>query len=1131
MSSEFIHLHVHSEYSLDIGFFNVDDYVKFCYENKILTTALTERFNLCSVIKFYKKCKTYGIKPIIGSELFVENEKNDHGKFIFLCQNINGYRNLTKLIAKASLENSINGIPVIKKKWLTFLSEDLIVIALSFESDIGKNIINEKINLAKECLNFWKKNFNKRFYMSITKFGLQIEKIFFEKFLDFLEKIDIYLVATNEVCFLRPIELDAYKTKMAIFDSSKRIILDSDIYFQNRYYKFKKEMNDVFFDMPELLFNSNEISKICKINFELNKCYTPKYLKKINNTPENFLKKISFEKLFNKIKYLNLEDIYVYTERLIMEINVINKTGFANYFLVTQDFIVWAKNNNIFVGPGRGSGSGSLVAYLLSITDIDPIKYDLLFERFLNHERISIPDFDIDFCIEGRDLVFDYIFKEYGINNVAQIAVFACMTIKSVIRDVGRILGYSYGFVDKIVKLVSNNHGGSLKFEIMNNLKLKKEYDTSYDVQSMLDMSLKLEGLIKGLGKHAGGLVISPLNLLKHLPLSYEIEEYNFITQLDKIDIEAFGFIKFDFLGVKTLSIISSTIEAFSSYKSLFCNYKFDAEKLSENDNKTYNLIQNGDTSGIFQFESFGIKSILQKIKPNNFTDLVALVALYRPGPLQSGMLYSFVKRKIGEEKIDYIHPKLKCVLEDTYGIVVYQEQIMLIAQVFSNYSVSSADFLRIAMAKKNTEDMNIHLKIFSDGAENNGIDRNTSREVFFVVEKFAGYGFNKAHSVGYALLAYNSAWLKTNYNIFFLATTLSADMYNYDNIKLYIEDCTHFDIKIYKPDINRSFYCFTTNNNEIYYGLGALKGVGLSVISEIIHNRCIFGIYNCFFDFINRIDINLLSKKTLESLIYSGVFDKLYEKKFKLILISIKIINLYFKSENYATGAIETFMDDYFNYMIKNISYALEYKQEEITQKGNYLPEYFLKEFLNDYKEELNSITKLKNKSGNYLNIFFSGLISKILFKKIFQEKFIILEIINNNKKIELNLSNFKYKFYNKLIKIGAFVTIGAYFKKDKLHEIFIEDFYKFRQKFIECLDITFDEIFISDKFLKKFFSSLQKKIVYGKSILRFKIYKNGKYKTLNFKNKIKMLVHDELIDFFYKIKEIKKMEIIYKF
>jgi len=1132
MSYKFIHLHAHTEYSLDIGFITIDDYVKYCYDNGAFASVLTERFNLYSFIKFYNKCFEFGIKPIVGCEFFLEKFLYKRGKIIILCKNQTGYKNLTKILIKASLENEEDNLPTVKREWLLSFSEGLIIIGLSFESDIGICLVNNDYSNAIRCMNFWNKSFNNSYYLSVTRFNFPSEILFIDRLLNISDKQLVPLVATNEVCFLRADDFVDYKNKIAIFDLEKNVVVN-DVYtfFENKYFKTTDEMLDTFSDMPEIVLNSSEIAKQCNLYFQTGKDYSPKYKKMNDLSMAKSLVRISFENLFSKIDITDIENWTLYSSRLSTELAVINKIGFANYFLVTHDFIVWAKNNDIYVGPGRGSGAGSLVAYTLSITDIDPLKYDLLFERFLNHERISIPDFDVDLCIENRDLVIDYIFDEYGIESVAQIVTFGCMTINAVVRDVGKILGYSYFFVNKVVKLLSGDFGLSLKHELTSNWILRNEYNKSSDVQLILNTSLKLEGLIKGIGRHAGGLIIASVKLLGYLPLSYEDDDYHFMVQLDKKDSEKLGFIKFDFLGLKTLSILSATIETLLSYKSLEKTYFFNNELLSEYNERTYGLLQSGDTIGIFQLESAGIKSVIQRLKPNLFSDIVALVALYRPGPLQSGMLHSFLARKLGFEKIDYIHPRLTEVLKETYGIVVYQEQVMLIAQVFAGYSVSAADFLRIAMSKKNPSEMQTHLRTFAFGASLFGIDGVTAEEVFYLVEKFAGYGFNKAHSVGYALLAYNSAWLKANFNIMFMASLLSSDMYNYENINIYIDECIHYGIRILIPDINRGFYCFTMSNNSIQYGLGSINGVGLSVVAEILHNRSFFGPYNCFFDFLYRIDIEVLSKKTLEALVYSGAFSKLYNQKFKLALIGAKFLDLYSSIENSGIYITTKFINDYFNYSAKNHHYMLSYKQIENRSERDILTNNILNNFLLKYKDECELISKLSYQSGKYFNFFISGLINEINIKKVNQEKYINITVSCLNKNINISLSYSKYLFLKDVIKKNNFIVVLCYEYNKLIHELFTYDFYFFRYKFLKYIDVVLYDGYISDYFVKKIIKLIISKSIFGRTKIRFKIKDNGIYKYILLHFNLNISVHDELLLTLRKINEIKNIEFIYSF
>lgn len=1134
MFSKFIHLHSHSEYSLDIGFFNIADYVRCCHENKFESAVITERFNLYSSIKFYKECKNFSIKPIIGCEFFLEYNMDENSRILILCKNNNGYKNLLRLLSKAHTNNIIKGLPILKYEWLLNINEGLIIIGLSFESDIGISLINDKQINAKNYIKFWTKTFKSNYYLSISKLGLPAENVYLERLFNLKYTKHLTLVAINEVSFLRKKDFMPYKSKIAMFDQEKRIILDTeDIYFKNKYFKTENEMFLLFEKEKNSLYNTLEITKRCNFNFDFKKDYSPKYLKNKNYSNANILIKESLEELIKKLKTLDLKDWKYYINRLTTELKIITKVGFENYFLITYDFIFWARKNDIYVGPGRGSCSGSLVAYFLKITNIDPIRYNLLFERFLNKDRLSKPDFDIDFCIENRDLLIDYIYDEYKITNVAQIITFGCMNIKAVIRDIGRILGYAYTFVDKITKIISNDIGISLKSEIIHNQILKNEYDSSYDVQKIINLSLKLEGIIKNVGTHAGGLVISPIKLITNIPLSLD-EENSPLTQFDKNDAESIGFVKFDFLGLKNLTVIASILDGISSYDSIV-KYKTSTnlllDDLIQNEKKTFELLQQGDTSGIFQLESSGIKSVIQRMKPNSFLDISALIALYRPGPLQSGMLTSFIKRKLGLEEIKYIHDRLKKILDETHGMIIYQEQVMLIAQIFSGYDLSLADFLRIAMSKKKNEEMLTHLEHFCNGAEIYKIDRNTAKEVFYLVEKFAGYGFNKAHSIGYAFLTYNMAWLKANYNCIFIASILSSDMYNHENLDIFVKDAFHFGIKLLTPDINRSFYNFTIYNKfSIRYGLGAIKNVGAIIISEIIENRSIFGSFKSFLDFLNRIDIDILSKKILQNLIYSGIFDKLDCFRFKLVLITAKIFDIYFNvnkninKKNYS-------IDDYFKKIKKTFTYITSYKQNENKEITNLFPESFIKNNINFYKHEYAEILKLSHKSGIYANIFILGKVNDTQIKNHLTGKKAIINITSINKKHEIEMSYDRYIFMKNLITKNKLLVFCCYLENRILKELFIEDFFIFRAKFIKFLDIILTKKFITETFLKKFFNTVKSNFIKGPTNIRFKIIIKNNIKTLLYNQNLTILIHDDLINNLKKFKEIEKLKLIYKF
>ncbi|HFL8819509.1 MAG TPA: DNA polymerase III subunit alpha [Candidatus Azoamicus sp. OHIO2] len=1126
MFSKFIHLHVHSEYSLDTGFFSINDYVRFCYEHNVTSAVITEKFNLFSAIKFYNECLKFGIKPIIGCELFLEHD-NTFSKIILLSQSFVGYKNLTKLLSQAYF-NIFNNVATVKLEWLPFLSTDLLAIGLSFDSDIAKYLLANNYKQAVHILNFWKKSFNTRYYLSLTNFNFPIEYSFIQKLYDFIKKNQINLVATNEVCFLRKTDLLPYKAKIITHDLKNNSTSDVyDNYLKNKYFKTGDEMLKLFSEKKELLYNSFEIAKRCNMSFKFKQNYAPKYLKENKKNIAYHLTKLSTEELFKKLNSINKLYWNIYIGRLKKELIIINSIGFADYFLITHDFIIKAKKNDIFVGPGRGSGSGSLIANLLSITNIDPLRYNLLFERFLNKYRISNPDFDIDFCIEGRDLIIDYIFDTYGSKYVAQIITFGVMAVKAAIRDIGRTLGYPYFFVDKIVHFISNNFGISLKSELIDNKTLKLEYNNSYDVQIIINLALKLEGMIKNISTHAGGLVISDTNLSGILPIFLEQDEYKFITNFDKNDAENIGFSKFDFLGLKTLSILNSTTEIIIAYLNIISITNFDIEKsINFHDEKTFILLQKSDTFGIFQLDSIGIKSVMQKMKPENFFDIVALIALYRPGPLQSGMLNSFINRKLGIEKIYYAHDILKNILNETYGMLVYQEQVMLIAQLIAKYDIGFADLLRIAMSKKKRSDILAHFETFKKGAKLNNINTEIATEIFNLIEKFAGYGFNKAHSVGYGLLTYNSAWLKANYNIFFMTSLLSSDMDNYDNTITFIHDAEYFSIKILNPDINRSFYNFSIIlPNQIRYGLGTIKGLGKSVIAEILYNRSIFGPFHSFFDFLYRLNVEILSKRVLESLIYAECFQKINTLKFKLVLISAKIFDIYIKIKKTIISE-ETFLNNFFNFFLKEFTYIINYRQIEFSEVQKLLPTILTKNITLFYKYECILITKLSHKTGKYINKFICGIIKNITIKKL--TIYITLEGLND--KTDVFFSYNRYKCLEKTLKKHNLVVICCYLKNNEYHELFVENFYIFRFKFIKYLDIIFFEGFISQTFITVFLTTIYS-LIKGCTTIRFKMPFKGKYRLITTHTKINILIHDSDINALLKFKEIKGLKFTYVF
>jgi DNA polymerase-3 subunit alpha len=874
--SEFIHLFSHSEYSIIDGMLRVDELVTKSKEFAMSSIALTDQNNLFALVKFYQAAVRAKVKPIIGCDVYIENEiyPDSPYRLIILCQNAQGYHNLTTLISQSYLQAENGSSPQISKDLLASLSEGLIAITHPYYSDIAQALLHEHHELAQTSLEYWMGVFENRFYLGISR----INRTDGEKILAMLVELSrsksCPIVAINEMCFMFADDFEAHEARVCINQGATLNDQNrSRHYTQEQYFKSAAQMCQLFADLPAAIVNSHQIARRCNLQLDFSAIHLPKYTVPQGLTTEQHLLNVVYDGFAKRAVELGISfDDETYQQRLAIEIKVINEMGFAGYFLIVADFINWAVNNDVPVGPGRGSGAGSLVAYSLKITNLDPIKYGLLFERFLNPERVSMPDFDIDFCMDGRDRVIEYVADKYGRDSVAQIITYGTLTAKSVIRDVGRVLGYSYLFVDKIAKLIPMEIGITLAKALEMEAILKERYENDDDVKTLIDLAAKLEGITRNVGKHAGGVVIAPSALTNFTPLYCEPGDTQIVTQLDKNDVETIGLVKFDFLGLRTLTIIDMALKSINSNQIA----KIDIEKIDLQDNVTFKLLQSTKTTAIFQLESRGMQELIGRLKPDCFEDIIALVALFRPGPLQSGMVDDFIDRKLGKAEIQYPHPLLAPILKPTYGVILYQEQVMQIAQELAGYTLGAADLLRRAMGKKKPEEMAHQRLIFVTGAVERNIAENTASYIFDLMEKFAGYGFNKSHSAAYALISYQTAWLKAHYTAYFMAAVLSADMSNTDKIVILIEDCKHYNLKIFAPDINKSVYKFSVEDGKIIYGLGAIKGVGNSAINEIITQRELHGRFNDLFEICQRIDLRKVNKKVFEALIHSGALDSL---------------------------------------------------------------------------------------------------------------------------------------------------------------------------------------------------------------------------------------------------------------
>ena len=887
---KFVHLRVHSDFSMVDGLSKVPPLVKKVAEMGMPALALTDFTNLCGLVKFYGTAHGCGVKPIIGADFVMQSPEfgDELTKLTILATDNKGYNNLTLLISKAYLRGHVQHQPVLDKEWLIEHAEGLIILSGAKDGEIGKALLKGNRELVASSVEFYKTYFADRFYLELIRTGRPDEESYLHFALELAEQEDLPVVATNEVVFLTEDLFDAHEIRVAIHDGFTMVDpRRPKNYSAQQYLRSEEEMCELFSDIPEALENSVEIAKRCNVTVRLGEYFLPNFPTE-GLAIEDFLIKKSEEGLERRLEFLfpdekiRAERRPEYDERLKIELEVVNNMGFPGYFLIVMEFIQWSKDNDVPVGPGRGSGAGSLVAYALDITDLDPLEYDLLFERFLNPERVSMPDFDIDFCMDKRDQVIDHVAEMYGRDAVSQIITFGTMAAKAVIRDVGRVLGHPFGFVDRISKLVPPDPGMTLEKAFLAEPALPELYDGDEEVRELIDKCRILEGCTRNAGKHAGGVVISPTTITDFAPI-YADAEGNFpVTQFDKNDVETAGLVKFDFLGLRTLTIIDWALGLVNPRLAKEGKDPVRIESIPLDDQASFNLLQNSETTAVFQLESRGMKDLIKRLQPDCFEDIIALVALFRPGPLQSGMVDNFIDRKHGREAVSYPdetwqHESLKETLEPTYGIILYQEQVMQIAQILAGYTLGGADMLRRAMGKKKPEEMAKQRGTFKEGAEANGVDGELSMKIFDLVEKFAGYGFNKSHSAAYALVSYQTLWLKTHYPAEFMAAVMTADMDNTEKVIGLVDECFRMKLKLLPPDINSGLYRFNVDEDgAIVYGIGAIKGVGEGPIEAIIEARNKGGYFKDLFDFCARLDLKKVNKRVIEKLILSGALDRL---------------------------------------------------------------------------------------------------------------------------------------------------------------------------------------------------------------------------------------------------------------
>ena len=900
----FVHLRMHSEFSLIDSMIRIKPLMKALQAEQMPAIALTDQSTMSGMIKFYKAAQSAGIKPICGCDVFIaETTEADAtiSRMTLLAMDSKGYLNLTELVSRSFQEGQIDGKAIIQKQWLADKSEGLIVLSGAAEGEIGRALINRGVAEAEQILRYWIGLFGDRFYLEVQRTGRQYDEDCLHLSAQLAQLAKVPIVATNDVMFVSAEDFEAHETRVCInqsmtLDDPRRL----KAYSNQQYLRSAEEMQALFVDLPSALENSVQIAKRCNLDIQLGHYSLPNFPVPDGLTMDEFFGKVSRDGLEKRLKVIldATDPKYqaqrkIFDDRLEFELNIICQMGFPGYFLIVMDFIHWAKDNDIPVGPGRGSGAGSLVAYVLEITDLDPLKYDLLFERFLNPERVSMPDFDIDFCMDNRDRVIEYVSQTYGKDAVSQIITFGTMAAKAVVRDVARVQGKPFGLADKLSKLIPFEVGITLSKAVEQENTLREFIENNDEVQEIMDMAYQLEGLTRNVGKHAGGVVIAPTKLTDFSPLYCDADGSGLVTQYDKNDVEDAGLVKFDFLGLKTLTVVDWAMGMINERRQAKGEEAIAIETIPLADEPVYKLLQGAETTGVFQLESRGMKDLIKRQLPSNFEDIIALVALFRPGPLQSGMVDDFINRKHGRAQLawpheDYQLDSLRPVLEPTYGIILYQEQVMQIAQVMAGYSLGEADMLRRAMGKKKPEEMAKQRSGFLAGSVANGIDEGLAGNIFDLVEKFAGYGFNKSHSAAYALVAYQTAWLKHHYPAEFMAAVLSADMQNIDKIVIFVEECRRMELPLNLPNVNESHYKFTVNSaNQVVYGLGAVKGVGEGPVAAIIEARETSGDFKDLFDFCKRVGSKKINKRVLEALVASGALDDLVPNKERSVLYS----------------------------------------------------------------------------------------------------------------------------------------------------------------------------------------------------------------------------------------------------
>ncbi len=1058
MSVKFIHLKVHTEYSLTNGLVRIKPLIAKSLSENIPAIAITDQSNLCALVKFYKSTRGAGIKPIIGVDIWLENEAEPDNPYrmTLLAKNDMGYRNITVLVSRAFTEGQSLGKAVVKREWLAEKASGIIVLSGAKDGDVGRALLNGKLDMAAERTRFWMALFPDSFYLELQRTSRPGDEECVHLSVQLAQDLNCPVVATNDVQFLVEDDFEAHEARVCISDSDT---LDNPNrekkHSDQQFFKSSDEMIELFEDIPEAIENTIEIAKRCNVEMRLGEYFLPQYPVPDGMTMDEFFRKICHDGLDERLRFIlaktpesELEEARKpYIDRLKFELDIILQMGFPGYFLIVMDFIQWAKNHDIPVGPGRGSGAGSLVAYVLKITDLDPLQYDLLFERFLNPERVSMPDFDVDFCMDGRDRVISYVADHYGREAVSQIITFGTMAAKAVVRDVARVQGKSYGLADRLSKMIPFEIGMTLSKAIEQEPSLKEFLTEDEGAQEIWEMAIRLEGVTRNVGKHAGGVVIAPTKLTDFSALYCDEQGAGLVTQFDKNDVEEAGLVKFDFLGLRTLTIVDWALKMINPRLIAEGKDTINIDHIPLNDRASFELLKTAETTAVFQLESRGMKDLIRRLQPDNLEDMIALVALFRPGPLESGMVDDFINRKHGRAPvayphIDYQHESLKEVLEPTYGVIVYQEQVMQIAQVLAGYTLGGADMLRRAMGKKKPEEMAKQRDTFREGAISVGVDPDLAMKIFDLVEKFAGYGFNKSHSAAYAVVSYQTLWLKTHFPAEFMAAVFTADMQNTDKVVTLVEECRQMKLKLVLPNVNVSQYTFTVDvDGQVVYGLGAIKGLGEGPVESILAAREQDGPFKNLFDFCSRVDLRKVNKRALEALIRGGAMDEIGPSRARLLsTIEEAVQRAEQNARNQHVGMIDMFgevvPDENEDVYINSIGVREWSEKERLSQEKDTLGLYLTGHPFDEYEEEVrkfspNSILNLKP-SRNKINVV--GLIVAVrLMKNKRGQNMCFVTLDDRTARIEATLFSETYENNRQFIEKDQVVVVSGVLSLDE--------------------------------------------------------------------------------------------------